>query len=277
MATAAPLPVPATAPKAPSAPAPTPPVRPRVGELHDSGTVRKEFVNADRWFATGYVKVTGDVQVGQGKIDGTITIGGKLAASDLQYRGMVDILGTVDVIVGLAGSGSMRAEGALHAGTAEFKGTAQLDGPLTVDKGLSVHGSLSAPSAKVGELDLDGEAHIPGELVGDRVVAFLKESSSFGTVRARSVTLHGKPPNLVEKVFFRRVTVKVERVEADAADLESVDVYFVRAPQITLGRNAHVTEYEGTIVKRHPTSRVGFESKSAPPYGLRRAPFSLSP
>ena len=100
MATAAPRPTPATAPKAPPATAPAPPTRPRVGELHDSGTVRKEFVNADRWFATGLVKVTGDVQVGQGKLDGTVTLGGKLAASDLQYRGTLDILGAVDVTAG---------------------------------------------------------------------------------------------------------------------------------------------------------------------------------
>ena len=258
MATAAAPPVPATVPKAAPAPAPVPPARPRVGELHDSGTVRKEFVNADRWFATGLVKVTGDVQVGQGKVDGTVSLGGKLVASDLHYRGTVDILGVVEVTAGLTGSGSLRTEGALHAGTAELKGTAQVNGPLTVDKGLNVRGSLSTPSARVGEL------------AGGRVTAFLKESSSFGTVRARSVTLHGKPPNLVEKVFFRRVTVKVERVEADVVDLEAVDVQFVRSPQITLGRGAHVTEYEGTIVKRHSTSRVGFESKSPPPYGLRR-------
>jgi len=269
MATSVPPP-PAPAPKAVPPPAVAPPTRPRVGELHDSGTVRKDFVNADRWFATGLIKVTGDVEVGQGKFDGTVTLGGKVTAADLHYRGTVDILGAVEVTAGLTGSGSLRAEGAVHAGTAELKGTAQMGGPLSVDRGLNVRGSMSAPSAKVGELDLDGEAHIPGELTGGRVAAFLKESSSFGTVRARSVTLHGKPPNLVEKMFFRRVTVKVDRVEADVADLESVDVQFVRAPQITLGRDAHVTEYEGTIVKRHPTSRVGFESKSPPPYGLRR-------
>lgn len=277
MAAVAPPSTPGPAPKAPSAPPPTPPAsspvppaRPRVGELHDSGTVRREHVDADRWFATGLVKVTGDTTIGQGKLDGTVTLAGKLTASSLHYRGTLDITGAVEAQAGFSGSGSLRAEAAFHAGTAELKGTAHVSGPLSVDRALTVRGSLSAPSATVGELDLDGEAHIPGVLSGLRVTAFLKDDSSFGTVRARSVTLRGKTPNLVEKVLLRRISVKLERVEADVAELEAVDVHFVRAPQITLGRDAHVTEYEGTIVKRHSTARVGFESKSTPPYGLRR-------
>jgi len=256
----------------PSAPAASPnvPAHPRVGELHDSGTVRREFVAADRWFASGLVKVTGDTNVGQATVDGTVTLGGKLSADTVRYRGTLDVTGAVDSSTEFTGAGSLRAEAAFHAGAAELRGTASIAGPVSVDRALRVRGSLAAPTATAGELDVDGEVHIPGELSASRVTASLKENSAFGTVRARSVTLRGRPPNLVEKVFFKRVTVTVERVEADSADLESVEVLFVRAPQITLGRNAHVTEYEGTIVKRHPTSRVGFESKSPPPYGLRR-------
>ena len=267
MSAAAPAPAPAPTPNTPATPVPS---RPRVGELHDSGTIRKEAVDAGRWFATGLVKVTGDVNVGSGKLDGTVAVGGRLSAASLRYHGTLDVTGPVDASAELDGAGSLRAGSTVHAVTADLRGTVHCIGALTIDRTARVRGALSAPAATVGELDLEGDAHLPGDLSALRVTAVFKDDSELGTVRARTVTLRGRPPNLVEKVFFRRVSVKVARVEADAADLESVDVRFVRAPQITLGRDAHVTEYEGTIAKRHPTSRVGFESKSPPPYGLRR-------
>jgi len=263
-------PPPTSPPKAsPPAPAASPP-RPRIGELHDSGTLRRDSVDADRWFVTGLVKVTGDANLGEGTLDGTVSLGGRLAATRVHYRGVLEVGGTLETSGDITGAGSLRAGSTAHAGTADLKGTVRVLGALTVDRGLTVHGSLTAPSASVGELDLEGEVHVPGDLVGLRVNAFLKDDSAFGTVRAPSVTLRGRPLNLVEKVFFHHLTVTVKRVEADAAELEGVDVTFVRAPKITLGRDAHVTTYEGTIVKQHPSSRVGFESKSRPPYGLRR-------
>jgi hypothetical protein len=188
----------------------------------------------------------------------------------VHYRGTLDVDGPVEASGAFTGVGALTLGATLHAGSADLEGTAKVVGAVTVDRGLDVRGSLSAPAVTVGELDLEGEAHVPGALVGNSLSARLKEDSNFGTVKAHAVRLRGKPPNLVEKIFFRTLSVTVERIEADTAELEGVDVGFVRAPQITLGRNAHVTEYEGTIVKRHPTSRVGYESKSRPPYGLRR-------
>jgi cytoskeletal protein CcmA (bactofilin family) len=227
-------------------------------------------VEADRWIARGAIKVIGDVNLGTGRLDGTVSLGGKLTATGLEYRGKLDVGGAVDVPGTFTGSGSLRAGLTLHAGDVDLKGTARVLGATSVDRALSVRGSLVTPSLTVGELDLEGEAHVAGDLVGTSVSARLTTDSAFGAIRARSVTLRAKLPNLVEKVFGRRVTVTVQRVEADSVDLEAVDVKFVHAPQITLGRDAHVTEYEGTIVRRHPSSRVGFESRSRPPYGLSR-------
>jgi len=263
---------PVSAPVPPSTPArPTaPPLRPRVGDLRESGTVRKESVNADRWTARGTVKVTGDVDLGQGTLDGTVSLGGKLTATGLEYRGTLDVGGAIDVQGTLTGSGSLRAGLTFHAGDADLKGTARVLGATSVDRILTVRGSLTAPSLIVGELTLQGEGQVAGDLVGRSVSARLTADSAFGTIRAGSVSVRGRVPNLVEKVLGRRVTVTVQRVEADAVTLEAVDVKFVHSPKITLGRDAHITEYEGTIIRRHPSSRVGFESKSRPPYGLRR-------
>ena len=218
----------------------------------------------------GFVKVTGDVHLGDGQLVGTVSIGGRLTCANVQYRGSLDADGVVEASGSVTGTGVFRVGATFRAGTADLRGSVRIGGAVTGDQAVTVRGSLACPSAVVGALDLDGEAHIPGELSGLTVSARLKEDSSFGTVRARSVALRAKRPNLVDKVFFRTVTVTVERVEAETAEFEGVDVTFVRAPEITLGPDAHLTEYEGTIVKRHPTSRVGFESKSPRPYGLRR-------
>lgn len=178
--------------------------------------------------------------------------------------------GAVDVSGTFTGSGDLRAGLTLHAGDADLRGSVQILGGATVDRTLHVRGSLDVPSLTVGRLTLEGVAEVPGDLVGAAVSARLTGDSAFGQVRARSVTLRGRIPNLVEKLLGRRVTVTVRRIEADEVVLEGVGVQFVRAPRISLGRDAQLTEFEGTIVQRHPTSRVGFESRSPPPHGLRR-------
>jgi hypothetical protein len=227
-------------------------------------------VDADRWTARGLVKVTGDANIGEGTVEGTVTVGGKLAANSVQYRGTVDVEGGVEIGGTIAGSGTLRTGQTLHAGDADLQGTVRAVGAMSVDRTLAMRGSLATPSLKVETLTFEGDAGIPGGLTGTSVSARLTADSTFGTIRARSVSLRARGPNLVEMFFWSRVHVRVDRIEAETAELEGVEVEFVHAPQITLGRNAHVTRYEGTIVKRHPSSRVGYESKSLPPYGLRR-------
>jgi hypothetical protein len=259
---------PAVPSSAPAAAAPAPVAR--SGRLSDSGTVRRDVVDAEAWSARGTIKVTGTVGVGAADLEGTVSVGGKLAANSLRTRGMLEVGGPVDVRDTVTGSGSLRGTGTFHAGDADLRGDIHFLGAATVDRTLSVRGSWASPSLAVGGLTLEGSAQVPGDLTGVQVTARFTEGSSLGQVLARAVRLRGRIPNLLEKVLGRRVTVTVRRVEAGEVELEGVDVNFVRAPKIVLGRDAHVTEYEGTIVRRHPTSRVGFESKSPPPYGLRR-------
>ena len=216
------------------------------------------------------MKVTGDANVGEGMLDGTITVRGKVAANAVRYHGTVDVDGLVEVAGAVSGSGTLHVGQTFHAGDADLKGTVKVEGALSVDRKLSVRGGLSAPSLAAADFALDGEAQIPGALTGTTVSARLAADSTFGSVRARSVSLRAKMPNLVQVAFWGRIQVTVDRVEADAVELEGVEVEYVRSPKITLGRNAHVTSYDGTIVRRASSSRVGYESKSRPPYGLRR-------
>lgn len=271
MAVASPPPsAPSAPPAAPAKPAPPPPP-PRVGETRDQGTVRRDSVSAERWTARGTAKVTGNVDVGSADLDGSVAIGGKLSADTVRSRGTLEVEGAFDVKGALVTAGALRTAGVFHAGDADLRGTVLTIGAAAVDRTLTVRGSLSAPSLTVGAVTLEGEAEVPGNLEGlYSVSGRFTDDSSLGTVKARSVVLRAKVPNLMDKVFFRRIHVTVRSVEADSVDLENVDAYFVRAPEIRLGRDAHITEYEGTIVERHPTARVGFESRSPPPYGLRR-------
>ena len=216
------------------------------------------------------MKVTGDVHIVEGILEGASSVGGRLEADAVRSQGSLDVEGAVDVRGTFSSSGTLHAGRTVHAGEGELRGSCRISGAVTVDRAMSVRGSLLAPSVTAGAVTLVGEAEVPGTVTAGAATFRLTANSTFGTVQARDVTVHGKVPNLVEKVLGRRVIVRVRRVEAERADLEGVDVDFVHAPEIRLGRDAHVTEYEGTIVHRHPTSRVGFESKSPPPFGLRR-------
>jgi cytoskeletal protein CcmA (bactofilin family) len=268
-ASGAPTPAKPPATAAPAKPAPPPP-RPKVAEIRDVTSALHDSVDAERWNARGAVKVTGDVHIGTGELEGNASVAGKLVASSLRSHGALDVEGPIEVSGMLSSAGTLHAGQALHAGDANLRGTSRVSGAVSVDRALSVRGHLIAPSIVAGTLSLDGVGEVPGQVTAGSVDLRLSTQSSFGTVVARSVTVHGKVPNLVEKVLGRQLSVTVRRIEADSVHLEGVDVAFVRAPLIHLGRDAHVTEYEGSIVERHSSSRVGFESRSPRPYGLRR-------
>jgi len=270
MSTAVPAaPAPTNPPPTASRPTGSPASIPR-GELRDQGAVRRDSVAIERWTARGLVKVTGEARFGEGTLDGTITIAGALSAESVQLRGSLDLGGPGEVRHRFVGSGSLRTAAAFHAGEADLKGTVRTGGALSVDRLLKLRGTLDAPSLAVGALDFSGDAEVPGTTTGGSISAHLLASSAFGPIRAKNVSLRAKIPNLVERILSRDVEVSVDQIEAETVYLEAVDVEFVRAPKISLGRNAHITQYEGTIVRRHPSSRVGFESRSPPPYGLSR-------
>lgn len=236
----------------------------------DRGIARHESLLAALWRVDGTVKVTRDVDASRAELRGTVSVGGRLAADTLTSRGVLEVGGALDVRSVGRIRGSVRASGPVEARELTVEGSARLESAFAVERTCSIRGSLSAPSVRAGILLLEGEARIPGEVEALRVDATFLRPSALGTVRSPIVRLRGHLPNLVDKVFFHIERSRVERVEADRAELEGIDVHFVRAEQIVLGRGCHVTEVEGTIVRRHPTSSVGPQSKSPPPYGLRR-------
>ena len=153
---------------------------------------------------------------------------------------------------------------------ATLSGTTRLSGELVVDGTLSSKGQFAAASLRVGVFHGDGAVIVPGNIEAGAVDVRIRGDSKFGPIRALSVRLIRSPPNPIELVFGRSPESPVVRIEADRVELEGVDVAFVRCPEVILGRDAHVTELEGTVVRRHSSASVGPRSRSPRPYGLSR-------
>ena len=255
-------------PKATSPPPSPPP--PSEGIVTDRGTGRREALRARRWSVEGTVKVSREVDVGDADVNGNVSIGGPLTAEQFRARGTLDVAGAVVVHGTLAVRGNTHFAATVQASDLQLDGCVRVRGAVTVERTLTSRGVLEAPSVSAGVVSLEGSATVPGELRALQVDAVLPQPSSLGSVQARTVRLHGRVTNLLDKVFFRDSRTLVDRVEADRVELEGVDVRFVRAKEIVLGRESHVTEVEGAIVRRHPSSSVGPEVKSPLPYGLRR-------
>jgi cytoskeletal protein CcmA (bactofilin family) len=249
-------------------PAAPPAVRPR--SVVDRNASWRESVLAQRWIAKGTAKVAKDVEATSVDLDGVVSVGGQISAGTLRVRGTLEVTGNIFVTESFTVRGAVRAAGTVRAGTFDSRGSFRGAAPLTVDGLASAVGNLEVPSAKSGPLRLAGGARIPGRIDATSVWAELREVSDFGTIVAGSVRFHAKVPTIVDKVRFRAWPVTVERIEAEIVDLQGVEVAHVRAPQIVLGRECHVTAVEGSIVRRHPSSYVGPESRSPLPYGLRR-------
>ncbi|MCI4373801.1 MAG: hypothetical protein L3K02_09215 [Thermoplasmata archaeon] len=267
------VPPPTSAPPKPavSAGAPPVPIRiPRSGDLQDRGVARRDSVHAVHWSVEGTVKVTGDVDVGNGTIRGALSVGGAISADAFASRGTLDSGAAITVVGTLSTDGSLHTIGPVQAGVASFSGTTRIRREVAVDRVLTVTGQFAAPSVRAGEFHGDGAVEVPGTLDATTVDVKIRGDGRFGTIRARSVRLVRTPPNPIQRIFGRSPATPVVRIEAEKAELEGVDVAFIRCPEVILGRDAHVTEIEGTVVRRHSSARVGPRSQSPPPYGLSR-------
>jgi cytoskeletal protein CcmA (bactofilin family) len=262
------------APSAPAAatstPAAPPPVPPRTGALSDQGVVRRDSVRALRWDVTGTAKVLGDVDVGSGRSKGTAAVGGNLTADSFDARGILDVAGFVEVRSTLTTRGTFKAGVSVRSAEATLSGTVRSSGEVRITGALRMDGSIIVPSIKAGDVTLRGQVRVPGTVAAPRVEAVLEGDSAIGTIEATTVRLRRSGSNPLKRVLGGQIAVTIERIEAESVDLEGIDVEFVRGKAITLGRDCHVRTVEGTVLRAHPSSRVGPESRSPPPHGLTR-------
>ncbi len=243
--------------------------------VRDSGAVRHSAVRAMRWSVAGTSKVTGDATAAQATVAGLLSVGGRFTATRVTVRGTLEVLGATDVQDRAEVDGTLRPRGPVRLASARVTGILRTPSDVRVDRDLVIDGALEAGSVHAGVLRLTGSATVPGEVQASGTIRIaFRGDSSLGAVRGREVRLAGPPPglvpSLVRKVFGGSAHVVVDRVEADRVELEAVQVGLVVSKEIVLGPGAQVTSVEGTVVRQHPSARVGPESRSRPPYGLSR-------
>jgi cytoskeletal protein CcmA (bactofilin family) len=253
------------------APAAIPPAAaPRGPPITDRGMVRYDRLRSRRWKLRGIAKVAQEVDVEEGRLDGTVVVGGPLLAGELSVRGHLEVRGALTVAGRLTTRGSLEAGASVRAGEAELQGRLRVAGDLVAESRLRTQAIVWARSIQADRLELRGAVHVSGPVVGATIDASFDGNSALGAVRGGTVRLHGPAPNPVRRVLGPEVTVSVERIDAESVFLASARVGFVRASQIVLGPGARVASAEGTVAKAHRTSHLGPESWTPPPEGLRR-------
>jgi cytoskeletal protein CcmA (bactofilin family) len=239
-------------------------------ELFDRGPVRREAVRAERWRLDGTAKVLGPIEVGQAQLEGTLVAAAGFTAESVEVRGFLEVGGPMVVRGALRTRGAFLARATVRIGEGELHGSVRLDAGIEAAHRLAVRGTLRASSLQAAELRLEGLADVPGTIRANDFEAALEGHARIGAVEAHEVRLRGHRENLLDWALLRRADLTVGRIEADRVELVAADVEFVRSPAIVLGPAAHVHRLEGSVVRAHPTSRVGPESRGTLPEGLRR-------
>jgi cytoskeletal protein CcmA (bactofilin family) len=262
--------VPPVAPPTPKAspPAPAPPSPlPRVEEVRHTGSARESSVRAARWVTQGSVKVLGDVDVEEGRLDGQTSVGGRCVAQRLDAHGSLEVLGDLVVADSLRTRGSLHVGGSLQAGELDHDGLLVVEGAARMTFGWKSRGEARVGGdVNAADLEFDGRLTVGGILTARRVEGRLTGESAVREIHAEEVVIR-RPGGLFPTP---RGSLALDRIEAKTAELEGVECEYVVAEELRLGPHSHVTAVEGRVVQRHQSSRVGPESRSAPPHGLTR-------
>jgi len=257
-------------PAVPAPPVPAAATGSRGPAVVDRGVVRHDRIDAVRWSTRGTVKVVGDVVADEVVLAGVATVGGGLRASRLDLRGQLQVHGPVEISAALTGGQELLATAGVRAGTVDFRGTLGIRGAFTVGGHATLVGRIHLTTASVGIGRLEGVVEIGDRIEGQRVDAVLRTGSRIGAIVAKELDVRGPVRSVVDRAFGRTPEASIDRIEGDRVSITGVDVAVVRAPEVRIGPGCHVVAVEGRIVAAHPSSRVGPQSRSPPPYGLRR-------
>lgn len=244
---------------------------PRIGQIVDRGTVRRESVHAEIWAIDGTAKVLGDVDANQADLRGFVTIAGRLSADRILVRGELEVVGAMTARGTLEVRGQCRAFTDVGAGDAGFDGIVHIGGALQVARLLQARGQLAVRgSVAAGFFQSDGRFAIGGTLRAPRIQATVRGTSHIGSVEGEDVQfkLPTRPPIL--RSILESPTLDIDRIEAKSVRIEGVTVQYLRADRTVVGRNCHVVRYDGTIVSCHSSSHLGPESRTPRPPGMSR-------
>ena len=254
---------PPVAPSLPAKPAPPPG---RTGEFLDQGVVRRASLRAARWTLRGTAKVTGEVDVDTAVLAGIASVGGTITAGELRVDGSLAAIGDASVTHRLAVDGDFQLRGALHAGDIDAKGTVRVGGGVDVDRAVVWRGSLEVGGAlKASRVAGEGSIEVGGVLAAKEVDLALDRPSSVRSIAAETVRVRLRRRPLRDPPFL-----ELERIDADLVELEGVHVEYLRASQISAGAGCRIARFDGKVVRRHASARLGPSSISLRPHGLSR-------
>jgi cytoskeletal protein CcmA (bactofilin family) len=247
-------------------PIPKPLVPLRTGAVVDRGVVRRADVRAARWTVAGTSKVTGVVEADTVELDGTTSIGGRLIAIELRSKGILDVQVDASVNHRLAIEGTARVGGALHAGDIDVRGSLRVGGTVDVDRSVLWRGAVEVGgSLKASRFAGEGRVEVGDTIAVKEIDLALESPSKAGAIIAETLRVRRR------KRFLGPVpSLDVERIDADLVELEGVHVEYLRASRIVAGEGCRIARFDGTVVRKHPSARLGPSSVSDRPHGISR-------
>lgn len=213
------------------------------------------------------------MEVATGHVMGTLAVGGKLVARQLDLSGTHQIEGNVQVSEDFRTHGTVRTGGNVSARSVQLTGSVEIGGTLTVAEQLRWKGSLEVGhDVRADTVLFQGRLAIQGTLIAQSISGEVETLSSVGEIQADWVEIRQRKPRL--SIFLLPPPpwheLEVQRIEAKEVHLEGVRARYVKADRIFLGPDAHVEYVEGPILQRHKDAHVGPESESPPPPGMSR-------
>jgi len=252
-----------TPPAPPNAAAPPSP--PRSGEIRDTGAVRRDSVRAQRWTASGAVKVLGDVDVDDANLSGLASVRGNLTGGSVAASGTFDLGGSVRLTGTLRAAGTITIAQGVQVAELDLSGSVSVHGPVRATGRVQWKGSLETTEGIAADrVEFEGRGAIAGAVVARSLDGRLRGDSKIGSIVADRVRFT-RPARL-----FGGGHLEVLTIEAQEVELEAVHAQYVKAGKVVLGPGCQIARVDGTISRQHPSSHVGPVSQTPPPYGLMR-------
>jgi cytoskeletal protein CcmA (bactofilin family) len=234
--------------------------------------VVRPSLRVQSWSASGAVKVLGNVEVETARLSGDVSIGGTVDAGELRSSGQLDVSGAIRVRGRLELRGETHLRGSADAASVETSGIAILAGPLRARGLVHTTGTLEIGGPlSSAHLVGDGTIRVAGAIEATEVELRIHRVSHAASLRADRVRVtRAGLPMPIAIPGFPRPTLTVGRIDAQEVELQGVVCEYLHADRIHLGADCHVAYLDGVLVSRHPSARVGPESRSPAPYGLSR-------
>ncbi|MCI4366601.1 MAG: hypothetical protein L3K08_02495 [Thermoplasmata archaeon] len=215
----------------------------------------------------GRAKVTGPVELDAITVRGDLAIAGSAKVDRWDTDGHVSVEGAA------SGGGAWRCAGEHRFGAAltveslDARGRLDVAGALTTTGAISVVGSIDVVGdVKGASVTWSGAAAISGEVRAGSIAITTIGPSKVGALRANSIRIAHKGGRFAANP----AALEVLEIEGKEVHLAGVIAQHVKADRISVGPGCRLSQVDGTVVSRDPSSHIGPQSKTPRPYGLSR-------